>query len=406
MKEEGKYSFDDLMGSLFNPKEFDRKEDLKEIFETRLQELDIPATSVLDILNIQHRTLYGILNGTQKTVDFTSIIKIADFLQRPKEEIVKLYLDALENNFSIKSVIAPQKIKFIKENFDLAVLKKAGFINNINDYSEIESKINTYFGLASILDYTRPPMDVAFSAGIIKPKNELSRSTWIKSALETFTGINNSYDYQKQSLIDFFPSIRWHSINVELGLINIIKALYKIGITVIYQSPLPSLHLRGATFAVNNKPCIVLTDYKGFYPTLWFALIHELFHVLFDWDEILSNSYHISDENSEQLTIREREEEANNFARKYLFSVEKANKIGPYLNDSIYVKEFALNNHVHESFIYVFNAYDSNNRMAWARAREKNPEKVKDLIKTIENPWNNSRPISTFVNSMKNKFYN
>jgi Zn-dependent peptidase ImmA (M78 family) len=407
MREKGKYSYNEIMNSLINPVEFIHKENLKELFEQRIHDLNISFTNTLDILKIQHRTLIGILNGTQKTVDFTNLIKIADFLQKPKEQIIKLYLDALENNFPNKTFSSPKKIEFIKENFDLAVLKKAKFINNINDYEEIENKIISYFGLSSIFDYKRPPVDAAFSSGLIKPKNELTRSLWIESANVIFKKINNSYNYDRQVLINYFPQIRWHSINVELGLINVIKELFKIGITIIYQSPLPSLHLRGATFAVNNKPCIVLTDYKGFYPTLWFALIHELFHVIFDWDEILNNNYHLSDEKSEQLTVIEKENEADNFAREYLFSKEKTNKIRPYLSDIDYVNEFAKTNHVHPSFVYVFNAYDfgNSNRMLWARARNINPN-IDNLIKPLENPWSNSKPISNFVNSIKNKFYN
>jgi HTH-type transcriptional regulator / antitoxin HigA len=405
MREEGKYSFEEIMNNLIKPAEFIHKENLKELFEQRINDLNISFTNALDILKMQTRTLNGILNGTQKTVDFTNLIKIADFLQKPKEQIIKLYIEGLENNFPSKIISSPKKIEFIKENFDLAVLKKANFINNINDFDEIENKIISYFGLNSIFDYHRLPVDVAFSAGLIKPKNELTRSLWIKSANDIFKLINNSYVYDRQVLINYFPQIRWHSINVELGLINIIKELFKIGITVIYQSPLPTLHLRGATFAVNNRPCIVLTDYKGFYPTLWFALIHELFHVIFDWDEILNNSYHLSDENSEQLTVKAKEEEANNFAREYFFSKEKTYKIRPYLSDFDYINEFAINNHVHPSFIYVFNAYDLKENSAWIKARNQNPN-IQDLIKPLENPWSNSKPISTFVNSIKTKFYN
>ena len=383
-----------------------RKESLKELFELRMKELNISPTNVLEILKIQYRTLNGILNGTQKTVDFTNLIKIANFLQKPNDLIVKLYLEILESNFPNKTFNSPQNIEFIKNNFDLAALKKANFINGINDFDEIEKKINSFFGLKSIFDYKRPPVDVAFSAGLIKPKNELTRSFWIKVANDTFKEINNANNYSRQTLVDYFPQIRWYSTNVELGLINIIKELFKMGITIIYQSPLPSLHLRGATFAVNNKPCIVITNYKGFYPTLWFALIHELFHVIFDWDEILNNHYHLTDEASEQLTVIEKETEANNFARDYFFSREKTNGIRPYLYDFKYVSEFAKNNHVHPSFIYVFNAYDNGqkNRMSWALANSQNPN-IEQLIKKLENPWSAAKPIPNFVNSIKSQIY-
>lgn len=379
---------------------------LKDLFERKIKDLDISATAVLDILDIQHRTLHGILEGTQKTVDFINLIKIAHFLQISKEEVIKLYLDSLERNFPTATV-SPEKIKFIKENFDLAVLKKAGLIDSITDFNHIEQRIVSRLGLKSIFEYRKPPIDVAFSSGLFKPKNELTRSFWIQSAITVFEEISNPYEYNRQALISFFPQIRWHSLNVERGLLEIIKGLYKLGITVIYQPPLQTLQLRGATFSINDKPCIVLTNYVGFYPTLWFALIHELYHVLFDWEEIKANRYHLTDDGNEQLTVLEREKMADNFAREYLLSKDKLDSIKPYLNDTTYISEFATNSHVHPSIVYVFYAFDAGkkDRIAWARARKYSPD-VTISTKQIDIPWTENRPVEEIFLKRKTEIYN
>ncbi|MBN1184218.1 MAG: hypothetical protein JXB49_18155 [Bacteroidales bacterium] len=412
MSDTGKnFDAEDLLNKLFKEPNFVEIGNLKGLFEKRLGELGISKTNACEILNIQSRTLNGILEGTQKSVDFTCLIKIASFLQISKEKVINMYIESLEENFSeeVSSPIAPEKIEFIKENFDLAVLKKAGFINNITDFKQVEERIINFFGLKTIYDYKRPPIGAAFSEGKIKPKNELSRSFWIKAAYDSFKAINNPYIYERQNLIDYFPEIRWHSTNTELGLKNVIKSLYKRGITVLYLPSLPSLHLRGATFAVNEKPCIVFTNIAGFYPTLWFAIIHELFHVLFDWDEIRNNSYHLSDEDKdiELLSIKEREDEANDFAREYLFSKEKSSRIRSLIHNQEYIKEFAKNNHVHPSFIYVFNAYDVGvkDRMAWARAKKQSPN-IDDSVRFLNNSWENPKTILDFVNTIRTNIYN
>ncbi|MCO5238367.1 MAG: ImmA/IrrE family metallo-endopeptidase [Chitinophagaceae bacterium] len=383
------------------------KPGLKELFDKKISELKITSTSVLEILNIQHRTLKGILDGTQKVVDVTNLIKIANFLQLPKEDVIKMYIDSLEKNYT-ENIVPPEKIKFIQENFDLAALKKAGFIDSLTDFEKIDSKITSFLGLKSIYEYKRPNIKPAFSAGLVKPKNELTRSLWIQSAITYFEDIDNPYEYNRKALIEYFPNIRWHSTNVEFGLLTIIKDLFKLGVTIIYQSPLPSLHLRGATFAVNDKPCIVLTNYVGFYGTLWFALIHELFHVLFDWEEIRINMYHLSDDEDNELVVQEKENEANQFAREYLFPQEKMNQIKHNLNNPYFVSEFAKNNHVHPSIIYVFNAFDSSktNRMPWARARKNEPAEMSKCISHLENPWSNSMPINEIVKNKKIEIYN
>lgn len=383
------------------------KPGLKELFDRKISELKITSTGALEILSIQQRTLKGILDGTQKVVDVTNLIKIANFLQLPKEEVIKMYIDSLEKNYT-ENIVPPEKIKFIQENFDLAALKKAGFIDSLTNFEKIDSKITSFLGLKSIYEYKRPNIKPAFSAGLVKPKNELTRSLWIQSAITYFEDIGNPYEYNRKALIEYFPNIRWHSTNVEFGLLTIIKDLFKLGVTIIYQSPLPSLHLRGATFAVNDKPCIVLTNYVGFYGTLWFALIHELFHVLFDWEEIRMNMYHLSDDEDNELVVKEKENEANQFAREYLFPQEKMNQIKHNLNNPYFVSEFAKNNHVHPSIIYVFSAFDSSktNRMPWARARKNEPAEMSKCISHLENPWSNPMPINESVKNKKLEIYN
>lgn len=393
---------DALLKNIFNPP---IKTDLREMFEKRLEDLKLAESSALSIMQIEHRALNGILDGTLKRVDFLALSKLASFLQISTDDVVKMYLKKFEQNYK-EDITTTEKKAFILANFDLASLKKVGFINSITDFDEIESKLKSLLGLKSILDYKRPADHVAFSAGIRKPKNELARTNWIDAARTIFAEIDNPHDYDRQALIQYFPEIRWHSTNIQEGLIEVIRHLYKIGVTVIYQSSFKSLHLRGATCAVNDKPCIVLTNYVGFYPTLWFALIHELFHVLFDWEEISRNNYHLSDDDTDILTVKEKEEEADKFAREYLFSKEKTAAIRANINEPRFVKEFASANHVNESFVYVFYASDlgSGNRSAWAKAKKYNPP-FDELISRLDNPWDNRIPTKDYVEYLKKKIY-
>ena len=399
--EASKFDVDSLINAVFKP-----KEELTDFFQKRIDELKITPTDALKLLGMGQNTLHGILHGTQQLVNFGNLIKLADFLQLPKEKVVDLYLNELEKNHPPQHSISPDKVKFIKENFDLAALKKSGFIKSISDYSEIEKKITYYFGLRSIFDYTSPSVDVAYSEVSIKPKNYLTRAFFTNAAKYFFEEVENPYEFNRELLINYFAEIRWYSSNVELGLKSVVRDLFKMGITVIYLPPLSSLRIRGATFAVNNKPCIVLTDYIGFYPTLWFALVHELFHVLFDWEEIKQNKYHLTDDDDDRLKIREKENEADNFARQYLFSLEKTNKVKDFLNNQMYVKDVARANQVHPSFIYVFYAWDTGkkDRMAWPRARRHSPD-IKLSIREMDNPWDDPLSITSFVKSKTHKIF-
>lgn len=381
-EESHKSEINALINSAFVP-----KDTLRSLFEAKVSSLDTSITAILPMLDMESRALNGILDGSKKMVDFTNLIKIANFMQVPLTRVVELFAAALETNFSTGPVTV-EKIQFIKDNFDLAALRKAGFIDTISDFRHIEQRLVLRLGLKSIFDYQKPDNHVAFSAGILQPKNDLSRSVWIRAAMNLFTELENPYDFNRQGLIEFIPLIRWHSTNVEQGLVDVVKSLYRLGVTVIYQPSIPSLQLRGATMAVYNKPCIVLTDLIGFYGTLWYALCHEIFHVLFDWADIEANTYHTTEDGDDiPLTVKERDRKADDFARSFLFSKDKAAGIDRYLYDTHYIAELAEDNQVHPSIIYLFLAFDNKSgKKYWARAREMSPP-VEAAVSRLTVPW-------------------
>lgn len=107
--------------------------------------------------------------------------------------------------------------------------------------------------------------------------------------------------------------IKPYSQDITNGLLTVCRALYNIGVTVIFQNYLTTTQVRGATFIINEKPSVVITDFNKNYPTLWFTLLHELNHVLFDFDTIEKSSYHLSDDNDLFLI----EDQANTFCKKF-----------------------------------------------------------------------------------------
>jgi len=381
---------------------------LNEIFDARIEELEIPPTTALDLIGIEYRALQGILNGTAKRVDSTNFAKIASFLKVSRDRVFALYMDELEKNFPESAPYPQNKIDFINKNFDLAALRKANFIKNITDYKEIERRINKRFGFKSIFEYQPVKRGTAFSAGVTQPKNLQSREFWIEGVIEAFKEFNNPFEYSREKLIKYIPLIRRQSKDVNKGLLIVIKELYKLGVTVLYQSPLSTLHLRGATVVVNEKPCIVLTNYKGFYPTLWFALMHELCHVLFDIEVIKANKYHISDEIPDEFQVAEKENQANDFAREYFFGKEKTLIVRPHINNQSFIYDFASQSDVHPSFIYVFHAFygSKDDKRAWTKAQLHNPD-FNNLIDPLDLKWTDDKSISEYISSLKsNNIYN
>lgn len=396
---------DALLGNIF------KQASLRERFDKRMHQLGLSERDVRTMLKVEHRTINGIIDGTQRRGDISSFKKLAAFLNIPLDEFLEMHSSLIEATSSDLNSFANKK-KFIKDNFDLAVLKKAGFINTITEFEEIEKKLVKYFGLSSIFEYKKRSFNTAFcSPGIVEEKVIKSiptRDFWLTSAKTLATKIDNPYSYDRKTLIDFFPQIKWFSTNEDLGLVNVIKSLFRIGITVIFQPRLSLLYLRGATLAVNAKPVIVLTDYKGFYPTLWHALVHELYHVLFDWTNIASShAFHVTNDNEEIITMVEDGMEADEFARKYFFSKEKSKEISPFIYNEQYVKKIAKDSNVHSSIIHAYHAFDNGSvdRMAWARAKRHIPD-AKKCVYRVANYWDSEKSLDEIAQRLKSEIYN
>lgn len=400
---------DDILKRLFEPKPTKIKETLEDLFVHRLESLNIPKTTALNIMGMSVRTLDGILSGEQKMLDYTQLIKLSNFLGADLEYTAKLYLEKINEVHNVGKDInlINEMIEFVNDKFNLAELKKVGLIKSLTDYDDIIKSICNYFGLTNIFDYSEPDMNVAFSSGK-RAKQNCSVKNWMFLAEQTCIELRNPNDYSREKLIDYFSQIRWQSMDVENGLVNVIKQLYQLGITVVFIPSFPSLHIRGATFVVNDKPCIALTDYVGYYPTLWFALVHELYHVLFDWDEILLSNYHISQEDQKSLYSQSQNEiEADNFAREYLFSKEKTSEASSFINNQDFIRQYAISNNVDPSFVYVFYAFDApkTDKYAWGRAKKMNPD-LEKLKSKLQHNFEANYSFGDHIKKMRNKVYN
>lgn len=390
-----------FLGNIFGHNEGE----LKRLFEKRLNELGINQTTALAILDIESRALTGILEGTQKRLDFLALIRFAHFIGVSVERVVNLLFKKLE--ISYKDELEEYKIReFIISNFDLNTLHKIGFLSSTTDFKYINERLTTYFGYNSILEYDNEKFGSALSSSTKrKPKDKLTKNFWLKSARKNLLKINNYFEYDRAKLIEYIPTIRWQSMNTKKGLYQTIRDLFKLGVTVIFEPYIENIYVRGATFSVNDKPSIVLTNYTRYYPTLWFALMHEIHHVLYDWDAICTESYHVSGE----LDLFSKEEvDADEFARECLVPSAMMDYVRPYISNQTFVREYAKANYIDPSLIYIFYCWENQDtdKKVWGRFNDLIPD-VSEAIGALNgNPWQNRKSIREITKQRQEEVFN
>ena len=320
---------------------------LEQLFQNKLEQSGLSKTQFEKLAGIERKSLDSILNKTSKQTDIAKLVKLGEFLEISLEDLLIIYFNDRPVE-EIKELQDSMDITFINKFFDIKTLTSLGFINKNDSLEQLKKRICDFFEIESIYDYD-VQLNEALYSRTKKSFSDKMKDFWIKSSYKYFESVNNPNEFDRKSLIELIPKIKPYTKNVENGLKTVFQALYNIGITIVFQPSLPKTQIRGATFIVNKKPCIVITDFNKNYATIWFSLIHELHHVLYDIEIIEKTSYHLSGEPDLFLI---QEDKANEFASEYLFSSEKMRYIEKLIHNKIVVSKLANDCQIHPSIIY------------------------------------------------------
>lgn len=344
------------MKDIFGNKIYCKDSSNKSIRQLLLEFIDnnsLSKTHVAQILSMNKNSFLDYCNGKTKEIKINHLIKIMNLLNIREEHLIDLCLNDFEDE-EISNIKRSQKISYIIRNFDLDGLKNQGFLVNTNDYTYIEERICNFFGLNNIYEYS--------SLGSIIPLFSKSRLTieesrkkkmldfGLKCAKLSFESLNNTYSYDKELLVEFMKRIKTFSIDVENGFATVVGVLFKLGVTVIVQDYITRTAVYGLTMVVNNKPCIVVSNQGKRYHILWTTLMHELYHLINDYDYIQKVQYHVSDEKSSDLFVDERA--ADKFASDSIVGEQKMEIVARSINYPFKVQMISEKLQIHTSLLY------------------------------------------------------
>lgn len=395
---------DEFYKILLPVERWDGKEtSLKEVLEAKLAKHGITRSQAAKLLNMQRRSLDRIVNGTAPRIDVVDLLKLGQFLGLETTALLRLFLYELPVD-RVAELEDARKKSFILARFEVKRLVKSGFLCSGTDLNYIENRIVSFFSLRTIFEYSSKQIIPAF-IGKKKDGDTLMREFWVRSAYARIEHLGNPFDYNRARLVDLTSKIRPYTLNVAEGLRTVIQALYSAGVSVIWQPNLSTTTIRGATLVIDGRPGIVLTDLNKTYAAIWFALLHELHHVLYDLGEIKKEVFHLTGD-ADLLLLQE--DKANEFARNYFLPHDKAKFIYKYIDSSLLVNNFAKDNQIHSSLIYHFYCADmeaNGNRRYWAKYKQYQPD-INLALKDLKvNPFDKDRVADT-VQSLQEHVFN
>lgn len=324
---------------------------LRDLFEQKLEEYGITKSRALAMLGIDKDVFGDILSGSARQPNLVHVLKLAEFLGIGIEAAVSAVMKE-QSGETIASLERSRKATFLLKYFDLKRLSGIGFLDKSSDPSENVNRLLQFFGYDSMAAFEEH-LDAPLFSKTRRLFSDKMLKFWIDAAYRMFELIDNPNPYDRESVKEVVAKAKPYCQDVTNGLFTVCRALYAHGVTVITQDLLVGTQVRGGTFYVNDKPCIVLTDFRKSYPTVWTTLLHELHHVLFDLEVIRDWKFHLSGDGASDLSLIE--EKANAFSMDYFCSREEYEYIKRQIHSKFHVERFAHQRTVHPAMIY--NAY-------------------------------------------------
>jgi Zn-dependent peptidase ImmA (M78 family)/transcriptional regulator with XRE-family HTH domain len=374
----------------------EKEADLVDLLKNTKEKFGLSQRQLAEALSVNRRTVQRILNREAQKIDLDTFQKIQQFLGISPEELLNRYNSSLESD-SLRELERAKKAGYISREFDLEKLKREGFISSDRDFDNIEERVKEFFDLSSVYEFGSADQEIPmFSRTEREYVNKMLRF-WVVSALRQIRSVDNPNPFDREMLKSIIPSLRKLTRDEDEGLLRAARALYSAGVTVVVQGYLTGTQIRGATFLVDDRPAIVLTDYKKRYDTVWFALLHELYHVLKDLDRIERLKYHITGEEQDLFVSQMSEEDADEFAAEFLLPEEKFDYIRKFIDVPEVVRDHAEKWNVHPSIIYGRYAFENDEYGKY----EKHRPSVETAVEALRvHPWD-KESISTATEPLK-----
>ena len=325
---------------------------LREMLAKFIQENEIIESSIADEIGIHKETLSKFLEGKAE-LKFMQAIRLMKLLDLTESQLVSAYCKDI-NIDEASSLDKFEKLSYIMQNFDVPTLKKIGIIKSRAKIDEYEQCICDFFGFSSIYEYDDTSlMPTLFSKSkkkILQEKEAKMTTFWLKCAISSFSKIDNPNDYDKDLLFKLLKRASEFTQDEVNGYKRFVLVLFQLGITVLTQSYVSGTKSFGVTMILNGKPCIIITDMNKQYHKLWINLLHELYHVINDFEMLESMDYHLSNSETPELLLNENR--ADQFALDVLVNPSVQSKLRKIISFPFKVHLLAKELNISPSIIY------------------------------------------------------
>ncbi|MGV8145463.1 MAG: ImmA/IrrE family metallo-endopeptidase [Alkaliphilus sp.] len=327
-----------------------------EILRDYINANDISQKGLSKRLGCSEKYLSNLMNGKARMTE-----DIAVRLESVFEGVKAIFWMNIEAEYRIaltreNAIVVPENIDEIAKKYRFSNVFKGLNWTREKQYREMLKLLS----VENLMQATKKleSLNVSFMEDGGNKEAILVWLSLCKEKTELEADIPLEIEFDKDMIIEAIPKFKKiiYSENYTQVIKNIKRMLNKLGVIFICEEALPGSKVRGATINYKGIPAIYISTRLKYLDVIWFALFHELGHLINDYDggEIISlgddEVYGSSDA---------REVNANQFAREALIIEEDYNefKIKEYIQEYDILK-FAKKQKVSPGVVVGFMQHD------------------------------------------------
>lgn len=247
-----------------------------------------------------------------------------------EEEIVRINnwdLNKLSKQFRFKEVFQGLSLSLTEQALEMLKILK---ISDFNNFDKVYGNLS-----ADFMEDGGEKEAIAIWLNLCEAEIEIQN--------KDISEINyNKIELEKN--LSKFKTLSGNSVT-NLSINSCRKLCNKLGIYLVFCEPITNSKVRGALTTYKNHPVIYLSGRFKSHSHIWFALMHEIGHLLLHYNK-----------NDTLITIEEnidaKEEEANKFARDFFIDLNEYNNfISTHLYNAKKIQDFAKKQNILPMFV-------------------------------------------------------
>lgn len=249
------------------------------------RELDATGRTQADLadrMSISKKHLNQVIKGASLTPEFSLAIERA------------LGIDArlllrMEAEWRATRLIEDSRASLAKHVGWVSTFKgedvRRGITNSSDDPVTRVEKLLRFFGVSDPAAYDRTwlKLEASFKRSSAYKIDEHATALWIQLAVRRADEIAaDAPEYDSAKLRAVAKGLPRHTTNrPEVAFIELQKELLSAGVILVYVEEIPETRVSGVSLWLpNDRPMIAVTGRYKFADSLWFAIAHEIAHVL------------------------------------------------------------------------------------------------------------------------------